>query len=52
MWIDGGVMTSIIKSGSTPVKKAAANGHLDVVKFLVLEGKADPTKPLKVWSRP
>ena len=41
-----------VKSGATPVFVAAQNGHLNVVKFLVLEGKADPTKPLKVWSRP
>ena len=41
-----------MKSGATPVFVAAQNGYLDVVKFLVLEGKADPTKPLKVWSRP
>ena len=51
MWIDDGGMTSIIKDGATPVKVAARNGHLDVVKFLVLEGNADPNKWDEVWSR-
>ena len=48
MWIDDGGMTSIIKTGTTPVGIAAKNGHLDVVKFLVLEANADPNKPSKV----
>ena len=51
MWIDDGGMTSIIKTGFTPVGIAAESGHLDVVKFLVLEANADPTKGDEVWSR-
>ena len=51
MWIDDGGMASIIKSGATPVSRAAQNGHLDVVKFLVVEAHADPNKWAKVWSR-
>ena len=51
MWIDDGGMTSIIKNGDTPVKRAAHYGHLDVVKFLVLEAHADPNKWDEVWSR-
>ena len=52
MWIDDGGMTSIIKDGATPVLMAAQNGHLDVVKVLVLEAHADPNKwDNKVWSR-
>ena len=46
-----GGMTSIIKGGATPVFQAALNGHLDVVKYLVLEANADPNKGDKVWSR-
>ena len=49
--VDGGGMTSIIKGGATPVYRAAKNGHLDVVKFLVLEANADPNKWDEVWSR-
>ena len=51
MWIDGGGMTSIIKIGATPVKIAAQQGHLDVVKFLVVEAHVDPNKWDEVWSR-
>ena len=51
MRIDDGGMTSITKTGTTPVGAAAYYGHLDVVKFLVLEANADPDKPNKVWSR-
>ena len=51
MRTDGGGMTSIIKSGATPVYKAAQKGHLDVLKFLVLEAHADPNKWDEVWSR-
>ena len=50
MMTAGGMM-SIIKSGATPVLMAAKHGHLDVVKYLVLEANADPNKPNKVWSR-
>ena len=39
----------IIKAGVTPVFVAAAAGHLEVVKYLVLEAKADPNQPTKVW---
>jgi len=48
MWIDDGGMTWIKKSGATPVFQAAKNGHLDVVKYLVLEANADPNQPWKV----
>ena len=51
MRIDDGGMTSFIKTGTTPVGIAAYSGHLDVVKFLVLEAHADPTKGDEVWSR-
>ena len=44
-------MMSIIKGGATPVKMAAWKGHLDVVKFLVVEAHADPNKWDEVWSR-
>ena len=39
-----------VKEEHTPVWNAAFNGHVDVVKFLVLEANADPNKPSKVWS--
>ena len=39
-----------VKEERTPVWGAALNGHVDVVKFLVLEGNADPNKAHKVWS--
>ena len=51
MWIDDGGMTSIIKDGATPVLMAARFGHLDVVKFLVVEAHVDPNKWDEVWSR-
>ena len=51
MWIGDGGMTSIIKNGTTPVKTAARFGHLNVVKFLVVEAHADPNKWDEVWSR-
>ena len=44
-------MMSTIKEERTPVWIAAFNGHVDVVKFLVVEANADPNKPNKVWSR-
>ena len=46
-----GGMISTIKTGATPVFVAAQKGHLNVVKFLVLEANADPNKWDKVWSR-
>ena len=39
------VMISTIKDGSTPLLAAAFHGHLDMVKFLVLEANADPHQP-------
>ena len=42
---------STIKEERTPVWSAAFYGHVDVVKFLVLEANADPNKPTKVWVR-
>ena len=46
-----GWMTSTVKTGCTPVFVAAQEGHINVVKFLVLEANADPHKGNKVWSR-
>ena len=46
-----GVMISTIKDECTPVYIAARCGHLNVVKFLVLEANADPHKGNKVRSR-
>ena len=51
MWIDIGGMMSTIKEERTPVWVAAFNGHVDVVKFLVVEANADPNKPRMVWIR-
>ena len=51
MWIYDGGMMSTIKEERTPVWSAAFNGHVDVVKFLVLEANADPNKPEKVRIR-
>ena len=51
MWIYGVGMMSTIKDERTPVWIAALKGHVDVVKFLVLEANADPNKPHKVWIR-
>ena len=39
---------STIKDEVTPALVAAQEGHLDVVKFLVLEANADPNQPDKV----
>ena len=39
-----------IKGGETPVHAAAYNGHLEVIKYLVTEAKADVNQPSKVWS--
>ena len=46
-----GVMISTIKDEWTPVHIAARCGHINMVKFLVLEANADPHKGNKVWSR-
>ena len=42
-------MMSTVKEERTPVWSAAFGGHVDVVKYLVLEADADPHKPNKVW---
>ena len=47
-WIGDGGMMSIVKEQRTPVWSAAFRGHIDVVKFLVLEANADPNQPTKV----
>ena len=46
----GGII-STTKTGFTPVCVAAQEGHLNVVKFLVLEAHADPHMPNKVVRR-
>ena len=51
MWIGAGGMMSTVKKECTLVWAAAFYGHVDVVKFLVMEANADPNKPDKVWSR-
>ena len=40
-----------IQNGATPVCVAAQFGHLDVIKYLVTECKADPQQSTKVLSR-
>ena len=50
-FVSTSVMMSTIKDGSTPVLKAACEGHLGVVKFLVIEAEADPHQSKQVWSR-
>ena len=42
------VLVYTIKDGSDPLLSAAFRGHLDVVKFLVIEAKANPHKKNKV----
>ena len=49
MWICDGGMMSTVKEERTPVWNAAFRGHVDVVKYLVMEADADPHKPNKVW---
>ena len=44
-------MAWIVKGGWTPVSAASQNGHLEVVKFLVLEKNVDANKWDEVWSR-
>ena len=39
------VIMLTIKDGFSPVSIAAFRGHLDVVKFLVIEANADPHQP-------
>ena len=51
MCINDGGMPLIIKTGGTPVHLASLNGHLDVVKCLVLETHADANKWDEVWIR-
>ena len=41
-------MIPTIKGERTPVWRAAFGGHIDVVKFLVLEAKVDFNKASKV----
>ena len=44
------VMMSTIKDGTTPLLAAALHGHLDVIKFLVIEANVDPHQQDTVWN--
>ena len=51
MWIGDGALLLTTKNEATPALVAAQEGHLSVLKFLVLEAHADPNQPDKVLRR-